>query len=776
MVIAPKSLLYISAFWLSVIPLWPAEASSMENVFPEGTSPLGGAIPNIEMPAVMGIPKTASSLDLVESAQASSPEVEDEVVELEVFRVTEKVEEEDYDITGIGMDDADRADPMFANADMMEDLGSDVLPEAELDMQMELASGNSAADITAGVERVNLRGFTTPISRDSYSQAGFPGGLPSVSSETIRGLMVPVVGRAAPGGIRNNFSGRPRGRNLGSVALDASTNQRFSGNLVSSGDVIPRKAWHYVNVRGQYSEGPQPYAYQTQLRGTAALAIRHTRRTSSLFTFDVINTNGNPAAGVPNYRHSKARDEKTIGPYLPLVNFSLNGPNTSLWTRYLSFAARVESRPSKEIDLKAMIHGVKRDVLRERFSTGYYVVSEGKFNGVREPIHYEESFEGLMSEVNLTWKPKTFGIYHKILFGLEALIMNRGKHERRLQNPKEAQPESVWNFDPYNPDYYRVPYSPETYSRITTDQNTHNFYSGAQFSTRSSFGRGKTVVTFGARYDRADISVTDYRPSAPQPKASQVNSQVSYHAGLNHLMFRNRLMWFASASSAFDSDPIVDQRTGKIHGNESTKGVELGFKTVLQDKRFHFTVLSFYYTNENIPIGNPLYNDKDHDAGQTQPRYLDSGEECFQGVQLKLGWNFHPGWMLSFKSTYVKSETKNSPIITEEGNIIPRQPENTITAGLRYRVPDGPLKGLSFGTTLTFFDHIIVRYETSTYEQLEYPAYALIGFNASYTWTKGKYRNRVSLNLRNTFDTDLERKIYRVGAGRELFVSWRISI
>lgn len=731
----------------------------------------------------------------------------DGIVTLAAFTVKARVDESNFDSTGLGQDEAERSDPLFANPAMMEDVGDDVLPDAELDEQLALSSGESAADLAAGIDRVNLRGFPVPERRNGFTQAGFPGGLPSASSETIRGMLVPVVGRAAPGGIRNVNTGRPRGRTRYAAAIDAATNNRYGFYLNATGSVVPKKAWYYVNARFNEGHGPQNDAWFNQITTMASVAIRHSASTSSLFMLDYVNYRGNPSAGVPEYRATV--NDPIIGPYKPLVNFNSGGPNADVWRRHYSLAYQLESRLTSRIQSRTILQWTGRNVEQNRFTSGQLNMSTGKFTGIREPFHDEYDFTGLMAETNFTYRLRLPKSEHKIMAGIEATLADTERERRQLAynkndptyvagNPtRDGQPAYIRTFDPYDPNpgkWYRPAYSPEIYTRDTIDRSEELFITGALLSARSAFFRGKTVATAGLRYDRVETDIRDQRSNAPAQlrHSTDTGDQLSYHLGINQLIAQNKVLLFANTSTAFDPYTVVDARTGKMHGNESTKGFELGFKTVLLDRKFSFTLLAFYYTNDNIARRNPLYNDPVEDKDQTQPQLSESGSQEFTGFQFKTGWRITPAFTLSLKFIYTDAINTSAPatIPDEDGNEMPRLPPNTATFGLRYTIPDGKLKGLSFGATLIYVDEIVANYasykytydtagnrtEVKTRKELTYPSYVLLGLNTSFVWLNGKTRNSVSLSIRNALDTDLEKKLARPNSERLAAITWHMSL
>jgi iron complex outermembrane receptor protein len=208
-----------------------------------------------------------------------------------------------YDPTGLGGAEAERHEPPFAN-DLLEDIGADEMPLGELDNELAAlaAAGSDAAQVAAGGENLDLRGFPTPTRRNGFTQTGVPEILNSQGGENIAGSLVSVVGRAAPGGIRNAFTARPKGRSERSLDAGFGTDGSWRAGARIVGVITPKKAWHLESFSASGREGPQDYSSITNTAAGVAFAFKHSRATSTLWSLDVAESAGNPAPGLPDYR------------------------------------------------------------------------------------------------------------------------------------------------------------------------------------------------------------------------------------------------------------------------------------------------------------------------------------------------------------------------------------------------------------------------------------------------------------------------------------------
>lgn len=686
-----------------------------------------------------------------------------------------------YDPTGLDGAAAERREPPFSN-ELLTDVGFEDMPLGELDAELAALawSGSDAAEVATGSESVNLRGFPTPRRRNGFTQDGLPEVLGMERSELIIGSLVPVVGRAAPGGIRNVQTLRPRGRVTRQLEASADTQGRTRAQARATGIIVPKKSWYLASLSHSTANGPQSFATLDQTNLSAALAFRHTRATSTLWSVDYIDARGNPAPGLPEYREKLGGP--IVGPYRPLAAFHTYGPRAGIRRRAVSVGFQLETQISPELTLSSATQILGRDATQDRFTTGQYIEETGKFSGVREPTHREESLLGFTHQTDLTRRFSALGAEHKFLTGLE-LSSSGGADENRGLRAADRDlllPETVRSFDPDTPDYFRPGYSPGIYRRVITDRETTLANTALVASLRTAVNRGHTVFTLGARQDFSRVEVDDFRtgidaPTDIVPHAEKRLDNLSVHAGLNQRIGRAVLL-FANASSAVQPSTRVDSRTGAIQDNAATSGLETGVRTNLFQSRLSFAAMAYAYTNSNIVRRNPLYQDPLADTTQSQPQLVASGEEQFNGLTTQLGWKPTPGWILTARAAWIDAITVSSPDLPEEEDRpLSRLPRFSGALGARHSVTDGALKGLSVGTTLTYVGPVVQDYARTNRLQLENPAYKIVGINASYTWKSGSVTHTVSFSVSNALDTDLLKKTARVGAERGFALTWKTS-
>lgn len=699
---------------------------------------------------------------------------DDTVVKLDPFAVQIVNDGDGYDATGMGTVEEEMRDEPFSN-DLISAGEFSADPDTiELETELSAVAEPSVADRIAGEERLNLRGFPTPAQRNGFIQIGIPETLNASQTIVIQGPLVPVLGRAAPGGIQNFLTARPQSRGQSRVQLSASSLNRRRVAYEITGPLVPKKAWKRLAVEWQRRTGPEEFAREETWLASGALTWRHSAAASTMLSLDYRDTTANASPGIPEYRETATG--RIVGPYLPLALFNASGPKADIVRRSAVAGLQFDTVPMKGLALRASLEGWWRTIEQDRFTTSQLNLDTGLFSGTREPRHLEQPQQAFAAQLEATLRFQRFGAEHKFLISGNQTLGEYVREERALSvADRNALPESVRRFDPYAPDYFSPDYSPELYSRVLNDRFERGRYTSVEASDRMAFRRGLLVLTTGVRFDEVGQRVENRLPGAPVPWTRDSTAQLSYHAGLNYQLRPGRLLLFASTSTAFDPSTPVDARTGRIQDNETTLGYETGLKGRAREGRLDFSASGVLLYNRNIARRNPLYNDPIADANQTQPQLVASGEERFGGGRFEIKWKAADTLYFNLKGSYVRAITTASPDLPQEvGRPITRLPAYNVTASVRRRSTD-PKGGLTWGAGWQYLDGYVASYEDSRREFLAYPGYGLMSLNAGYQWRIGPRQIDLDASVRNVLGRDLLASHARTNADRELTVSARLA-
>jgi iron complex outermembrane receptor protein len=705
----------------------------------------------------------------------AGPPAPDQPIQLGKFRVASDAFDETLDPTGMDAPEAERSESPFSNDLIMAETADE---NALDDIGTEMIAINAipAAEAAAGINRVNLKGFPTPRQRNGFTQVGMPEILNTSGSESIQGPLTPVVGRAAPGGIHNTLTARPRGRKGARLEFGATSHAQQSAGGEFSSILVPKRAWDRLAFGWDQRSGPEPYSYGRHHALDAAFIWKFNRAWSAMLQVDYDARSANSAPGIPEYRATAS--SKIVEPYRPLAYFNLYGPNAGFRKRTTSVILQVEGQVGKRVSVRGSVQGLTRSIDEDRWTTGQYLLDTKKIGGTREPQHTEQPFSAWTSQVDVTTRFFALSADHKVTVAVDSTHTDYQRVQSALSTAdRNALPLDIRVFDPAAPNYDRIGYSPALFSRYITNREELNDYSGIFVSERTAFMKGRLVMTAGVRKDFVTIDVTDRRVGAVQPHVRDKTSEVSSHFGANYVLVPGSILAFANTSTAFEPSSRVDARTGRVQGNETTLGYEVGAKGLFLQRRLALIGMGFTYFNQNISRRNPRYDDPVLDPNQTQPQLVAAGEERFTGAAFEGKFKASDAWTIGGKLTYNRAVTTKSPDLPEEiGRPLTRFPRLTGGLNTRYSfLQDGKASGLSVGASATYISDLVASYENATHFYLAYPAYTLLNLNMSYRLKVGKYSHGVTVSIRNALDRDLLAQVARVGGGREFALNYGVN-
>jgi len=722
------------------------------------------------------VPATGKAGTGRKSAAEVTAVTAEEPVKLERVDVQARLEDAGYDATGMGSYEHQLRDSPFSNDMISADAIEDDPAAMEIASELAFVATPSVVDLATGDSRVGLRGFPTPLLSNGFVRMGGIDVLNTGRTVVIQGALVPVLGRAAPGGIQDFWTNRPRTAKSQRIDYALSSLERQSASMEINGPAVPKRLWHRIAADWSRKTGPETFTASETRSINGALTWKHSPAASTLFSIDYYQTHATAAPAIPEYR--VATGQKIVGPYLPLAGFNALGPEAGVRRRSMVANVIVDAQPHPKVAVRAGVEAWWRRIEQDRFTTGLLNLATGRFEGIREPRHSEQPQRALVGRAEATGRFAALRGEHKLMLAVSHTVSEYYREERALSvADRNALPATLRNFDPAAPNYSRPPYDPAVYDRVLTDRRENTRYTAVELSERMGVAKGRTVFTTGLRYDLVGLKVNDRRPGLPpaQARVDDGVSQLTYHGGVNYQALPSRLLVFATASTAFNPSTRVDLRTGRIQGNETTRGYEGGFKVRLAPQQIDLTTSAFTFFNQDISRRNPLYDDPIFDANHTQPQLVAAGEERFTGGKIEGRWRPLPPLSVSLRGSYVRAITTQSPDLPEEvGRELTRFPPYNLSMAMSYSFPKGRFQGLSLSGSWAYISDFIAAYEDRQRFRLEYPGYGVTSLSSSYSRRIGKLTHGMGLAVRNVFDTDLLRKLARLGAEREFSASYRL--
>lgn len=698
-------------------------------------------------------------------------------VRLEKVEVTATTDERNYDPTGLGSNESQLREAPFSNDLVLQGVLEDDDLDAEMKAELAQVANPSAVDLATGDSRLSLRGFPAPLLRDGFVHLGVPDALNTARTLVIQGALVPVLGRAAPGGIQDFQTARPRVKKGKSFSYAVSSLQRQSAAIELTGPTVPKRFWDRIASNWSRKVGPERFAMSESRSVDGSLAWKHSATASTLYYVDFQQLAATASPGIPEYRRGPG--EKIVGPYLPLAYFNGGGPAAGVRRRSTMAGVMFDGQPRPDLTVRAAIEGWWRQVEQDRFTTSLYNLATGIFEGTREPVHLEQPQHATSIKFDVIRRFTTKHADHKFLFAVSDTWGVYGREERALTAAdRNALPLSVRQFRPDAPDYYRPAFSRGRYGRVITDREESAHYTSLEASERAAFNKGRLVVTGGVRQDFVGLQVDDRRPGAAMPRVDDRVGQATYLFGVNYQARPSRLLLFATTSTAFEPSTRVDARTGRIQGNDTTRGYEAGCKARVPEWDLDWSGSVFTLVNHDISRRNPLYNDPIFDANQTQPQLVAAGEERFTGWRGEARWKPSRPWTFAGRCSYVRAVTTASPDLPEEvGRQLTRMPPLAAGVSATYAFDNrGRFAGTSASVSYTFIGGYTAYYEDRNRFRLDYPDYGQVSLSLSRSLVRKKiYTHVFAISVRNLLDDDLLASQARAGAWREITGSYRLA-
>ena len=171
---------------------------------------------------------------------------------------------------------------------------------------------------------------------------------------------------------------------------------------------------------------------------------------------------------------------------------------------------------------------------------------------------------------------------------------------------------------------------------------------------------------------------------------------------------------------------------------EESRNVETGLKFALTKLGVSGTIAAFEQTRENIATPDP-----DNPFLSVQ-----AGEQRARGFETDLVWEPTPAISLLMNYAYTDAEVTQDNTLPV-GDQLPRVPENSGRIAARYRLLDGPAKGLSFGLGVTAFSARQITLPNT----ITVPGYATLDAQAAYDFDRFSIAvSAVNLGGRDAFD------------------------
>lgn len=631
----------------------------------------------------------------------------------------------------------------------------------DLDDQIPFISNAAQGDKYAGGGGgTRVRGFIAPYFRNGFYRRQAPDGASIDRVEIVKGPASAIYGRAAPGGVINYISKKPRAtpEQMLSYSLGSYDSQRLEAS--STGPLLPGVLFYRVDGACYDYERTTDFWYnrtmnlsgslQYKLSPTSALTFEYEHVTRTMNDFQnfvrYLEPETDPRTTQTLIRRGLAYDmpAATFGDLgRRLARFNQSGPHRRTIRRNNSYYLTFEHRLNDVFSLRANTSYTDRRFEQSfgttlEWNTSPTTISTatalqrwgalaaglpGYWNGDRGFQRRTIDDMQAGAQIDLSAAYRIGPTKHRTLVTFDVLEDDTNEDRWALSGDPlraymaatgySADDINFWQRpNPYQLDRYKaIPdpvFDPARFPML--DANTFNVYNtlyGGLVSQSVEFLEGRLIFTGTAREDF--VTVKRQQPLSTDPQLREAKSDFSvftYSTGLNYHFVAERLVGFVSTGKSFNPAPQVDPNTGTIHGNTSARGVELGLKGALLGRKLSYTLVTFQTTQENEVTDNPAWvAEIDPVVRESLPRYAGGAKSRTKGIGLdlsgRLGERLSVTGSMSWTNARVHANAVNPALVgtrlTSQGGF----PVRSASTGASYRF-GGRLRGLSSGATFVY--------------------------------------------------------------------------
>jgi iron complex outermembrane receptor protein len=273
-----------------------------------------------------------------------------------------------------------------------------------------------------------------------------------------------------------------------------------------------------------------------------------------------------------------------------------------------------------------------------------------------------------------------------------------------------------------------------TYSLSFGPETPASLFQTDRYQTTAIYGQdqatyGRLSLTGSVRYTKLDFREREQA-------TDKTYNHASGRFGGTFRVAHDVALYAAYATAFRGAFGLVVQQAPKP---ETSQNVEGGLKLALSRAHLAGTIAIFNQTRDNVATPDPtnfLYS-------------VQTGQQRARGAEADLTWE--PIRALSVLANYAYTEaavTKDNTIPI--GNVLARVPRNSGRVAARYRLQNGAVKGLTFGTGVTGFSS---RQDTLP-NTVSTPGYAVLDAQAAYDFGRRYTIEGSAVNLadRHTYD------------------------
>ncbi len=643
-----------------------------------------------------------------------------------------------------------------------------------------IAGAFPGAEDTGANNGRTLRGFTPPVLRDGFSRANPPNRATVERVEVVRGPVSTLYGQSSPGGLINYVSKRAKRTPHYSASATFGDDYGFRRYTAdATGPVVKDKLFYYGVYAHDYTESDLRYFYNEKdvfAAGLTWLVSPNTSVTASWERQMIASNQGDtiPILQIPS-------PTRSVGIYWELARYNVMGPHNLLTRDFESGNLLVEHRFSPALVARLNLQTYDKDFAENqyRYGSGVALLANGTMTA--EAFRQNQDESAHLAQADVLWQVTTGRVRHAFLLAADLSLY--ALRNTTFVAPPVAQSATIlrrptYVINPFNPVWPQIPDAAITQVFQDTDRKIDT--SGAFASHRMFLLEGRLATLAGLRYDRvhnrkltalaatAVVSANNQTPVTTITNGSGSDEDaLSYTLGVNYKLRGDALVWFANHSTGFEPTVSIDAGTQAVVPNETSRGLETGFKGTLLDDALVWTTSVFQLRKNDVAISNPDFSSA---ALPGTPQFILGGQEESEGVELDLRWNVTREFFLQ------AGGSKLDAVVTEPASArdrITKAPHYNGYVAARYVFRTGPLKGVRLGASSSYTsDYLFNRGSPTRFRQV-HPSVALHNAFLGYQWrTRTLGAHTVMFNAQNLGDKFYLQDTFRLARGRELRLTY----
>lgn len=646
----------------------------------------------------------------------------------------------------------------------------------------------------AGNGGSRLRGFSMPQFRNGFRIIQQPDSNNTDRVEILKGPSAGTYGATAPGGIINFITKKPLPRSAYSLDYIVGSNDYQRINASATGPITKKVFYRFDGTYYDF-ERPTDFWYNQTLDLSGVLLYKITPNTSVSAEFAFTERKANPFVVFTRYvdRNNRVQglvytlpEDQYPGLGKRLLAFNQAGPYNRYerynHSSYLTF----QHRFSPNFSMQANLSHTNRHFRRfGPTSLGNWSLITNNWTGTRSAFHQRFNYALDGAQVDFTGKYGSREVKHSSHVGLDFYYVGQKMKTWQLTNTAQilaglapGTSLALWQKpNPFDKDFLiragQPTFNSETWPLV--DGSTNALYT----NNLGGFYNHMITLLDDRLVGMATVRADQYEIKRQQPQSTNVklreatsgDNYATYSTGLSYKILGQKLVAYSSYGTSFNPSPQVDANTGEVYGNTEAKGGEVGFKGILFNSAFSYSVAAFTVQQDNETTSNP---DNPGGSDPLLPRLAPGGSTEAKGIGIDVSGRplrnlsviGNMGWLNARTIQNIAAPASVGQRVANSG------PARKGSIAATYSFQNRLLKGLRAGMTYYYSSENIRIYGTATSSTVYLPSNSYWGGMMAYGF---KVRGRTQMTLHLAVTDIFSQQVLTDNAFTPTGAQWKLS-